>query len=130
MSRADTEAQVHNSEPSPGLFGRISSRDYRGAVAQIVREIKAERGYTNERLAEILGCSETTVYNAENENGNLDGVTMLNLGAMCGGMKRLRRIEALVNGNPPEPRTEDDELADIELRIGAFRARRVREGAR
>lgn len=107
--------------PSPCLFGRVANRDYRTAVADTIRELKAEKGLTNERLAEKLGCSEGTIANAENENGNLDPVTMLNLGAMFGGERRIRRILALINGSPDEPPTIVDRLTRIEREAAAIR---------
>lgn len=100
-------------EPALPLFGRVSNQHYREAVAQTVRDLKAEKKLTNERLAEILGCAETTVYNAENEHGNLDAVTMLNLAALFGGQARLKHILALVNGCPAEPETPSEKFERI-----------------
>lgn len=107
---------------SEDLFGRVErvpSADYREAVAQIVREIKAERQWDNEQLAEKLGCSKTTVANAENKRTNLDAVTMLNLGAIGGGQRRIARIIALINGRPDKPVTpaERIERANREIAI-------------
>lgn len=111
LGRQESEPQSFG--PSPHLFGRVSNHDYRSAVAQTIRELKAEKKLTNERLAEILGCAETTVYNAENENGNLDAVTMLNLAALFGGQGRLKHILALVNGCPAEPETPSEKFERI-----------------
>jgi transcriptional regulator with XRE-family HTH domain len=118
--RAETPPQ-QSFGPSPTLFGRVSNRDYRAAVAQTIRDLKAEKSLTNEQLAEKLGCSEGTVANAENENGNLDPVTMLNLGALFGGQQRISRILALINGSPDEPPTVADRLDRIEREAAAIR---------
>jgi len=63
------------------LFGRPSSGSYRAAVAQVLREVKARHKLSNERLAEIVGCSEQTIANAEAERAenNLNPVTLLNI---------------------------------------------------
>lgn len=62
------------------LFGRPSSGSYRAAVAQMIRDVKAQHKLSNERLAEIVGCSEQTVANAETDRAenNLNPVTLLN----------------------------------------------------
>lgn len=112
MSCAGQAASSQSSEPSPLLFGRVTNRDYRAAVADMVREIKAEHRLSNERLAEIAGCSETTIFNAENENGNLDPVILLNIVLPHGGERRLRRILALVNGNPEREVSLADQVRD------------------
>lgn len=104
----------------PGLFGRVSNDDYRKAVSQIVNEIQAETGLDDEQLGERLGCSEGTVANARNKRGNLDPVTMLNLGALFGGANRLRRILALVNGGPSEELSRADRLRRIRADLSAL----------
>jgi len=83
-----------------GIFGRVRSEDYRNAVSRIVKEVELENDWDDEQLAEELGCSKGTVKNARLKKGNLDPVTMLNLGALFGGQQRLRAVIALANGNP------------------------------
>jgi hypothetical protein len=83
-----------------GIFGRVRSEDYRNAVSYIVKEVELENDWDDEQLAEALGCSKGTVKNARQKKGNLDPVTMLNLGALFGGQQRLRPVLALANGNP------------------------------
>lgn len=109
--------------PSPYLFGRVSNEDYRRAVSKIVKEIQLQKDLDDEQLAERLGCSEGTVANARNQRGNLDAVTMLNLGAMFGGEARLDRILALVNGAPVEEPSILGELDRAEQAINAARKR-------
>lgn len=94
---AETDAQQSF---GAGIFGRVRSEDYRNAVSRIVKEVELEHDWDDEQLAEALGCSKGTVKNARLKKGNLDPVTMLNLGALFGGQQRLRAIIALANGNP------------------------------
>lgn len=121
MSCAANEREEHNSVPSPYLFGRISNREYREAVAQVVRDVKAERKLSNERMAEQLGVSESTIFNAENENGNLDAVTLLNIAVFFGGERAIGRVLALANGNPDKTPTTGDRLENIEREVAAIR---------
>lgn len=100
MSCGGEAMEAHSSDPLPGLYHRIASKDYRAKVSQIILEIRAEYGLTQEDLAEKIGVSETTISNAERQLGNLDAVAMLNLGVKFGGARRLAPIIALVNGNP------------------------------
>lgn len=83
-----------------GIFGRVRAEDYRTAVSQIVKEVELEMDWDDEQLAEALGCSKGTIKNARLKKGNLDPVTMLNLGAVFNGQQTLRRVIALANGNP------------------------------
>jgi hypothetical protein len=110
--------------PLPGLFGRVSNDDYRSAVSKIINEIQAETGLDDEHLAERLGVSEGTVANARNRRGNLDPVTMLNLGALFGGASRLGRIFALINGAPAAELTREDHFRRIRCSLASL------EGAR
>lgn len=110
-------ATEQNFGPSPGLFGRVSNDDYRRAVATIISEIQTEHDLDDEKLGERLGCSEGTVANARNRRGNLDPVTMLNLGALFGGEGRLKRILALINGSPDAPLSPAEHLEAAEHHI-------------
>lgn len=79
-SRASVlQPSPQSSEFSRSLFGCPSRGSYRAAVAAIIRDLKAIHGLSNERLAERLRCSESTIFNAENENGNLEAVTLLTI---------------------------------------------------
>ena len=111
--------QPLNSVPAPGLIGRIPNRDYRAKVAEVILDIRREYKLTQEELAEHLGVSETTVANAEKGLGNLDAVTMLNLGVLFGGERRLRPILALVNGNPDTP-TRKERFRRLHAEIDAL----------
>lgn len=63
------------------LFGRPSSGSYRAAIAAVIRNLKAAHRLSNERLAELVGCSEQTIANAEGEKAenDLKAVTLLNI---------------------------------------------------
>jgi transcriptional regulator with XRE-family HTH domain len=79
-SRASVLQQSHQSSDfSRSLFGCPTRGSYRAAVAAIIRDLKATHGFSNERLAERLRCSESTIFNAENENGNLEVVILLTI---------------------------------------------------
>lgn len=119
MYRGLEGASVQSSVPLPGLFHRIPNQRYRDKVAEIVLDIRREYGLTQEDLAERLGVSESTIANAEKRQGNLDAVTMLNLGTLFGGAERLRPIIALVNGNPDKPLSPAERIKRAQREIDA-----------
>ena len=86
------------------LFGSPTRSAYRSAIARIIRDLKAIHGLSNERLAERLRCSESTVFNAENENGNLEPVTLLTI-AFEFGEEAIQPVRDLYLCAPPEPLT-------------------------
>jgi DNA-binding XRE family transcriptional regulator len=89
------------------LFGRPSSRSYRVAVAQIIRDVKASNKLSNERLAELIGCSEQTVANAENECGDLTAVILLSIGYAFG-EEAIDPVRSLYLCAPVEIATKDE----------------------
>lgn len=115
-------------ESFPSLFGRISKKDYRHAVALAIFNAKTihlarhKTPLTNEHLAELLGVDEKTVRNAEDEsNGCLDPVTMLNL-AVFFGEDCIRPVRALyLGGGTIEELTVADRLNRIERDTAAIR---------
>lgn len=111
-----------------GIFGRVRNDDYRVAVSRIVLEVEAEFDWDDERLAEELGCSKGTVKNARLKKGNLDAVTMLNLGSLPGGQARLKPILALVSGPPAAEPSILDEIAEAHRRLDAAE-QKIRERA-
>jgi DNA-binding XRE family transcriptional regulator len=86
------------------LFGRPHSRSYRAAVSQIVRDVKARHKLSNERLAEIIGCSEQTIANAENEVGDLTAVILLAI-AYAFGEEAIEPVRQLYLCAPAEPKS-------------------------
>lgn len=57
---------------------RPTTKSYRTAVKKVVLTLQAQHDLSDAELAERLGCSASTVKNARNEAGNLDGVTLMN----------------------------------------------------
>jgi DNA-binding XRE family transcriptional regulator len=120
-----TSAEVLCPQPetfSRSLFGRPSSSSYRNAVAQVIREVKARHKLSNERLAEIVGCSEQTIANAETERAenNLNPVTLLNL-AYAFGEEAIDPVRQLYLCAPVETPTAETRLNRIEREINALR---------
>lgn len=100
---------------SRSLFGRPASGSYKAAVAQMIRDVKARYRLSNERLAEIVGCSEQTIANAEGERAenNLNAVTLLNF-AYCFGEDAIQPVRDLYLCKPAEHRTIFDRIDAIE----------------
>jgi transcriptional regulator with XRE-family HTH domain len=101
--RQDTQSSEPVTMPR-SLFGSPTRAAYRAAVAQIIRDAKARNGLSNERLAERLRCSESTIFNAENENGNLDAVTLLTI-AFEFGEETIAPVRNLYLCAPPSDET-------------------------
>lgn len=107
---------------SRSLFGRPTSGSYRAAIAQIIRDVKARHRLSNERLAEIVGCSEQTIANAETDRAenNLNPVTLLNL-AYAFGEDAIDPVRQLYLCAPSEPPTVADRLDRIERETAMIR---------
>ena len=107
---------------SRSLFGRPTSSSYRLAISQIIRDVKAKHRLSNERLAELIGCSEQTIANAESDRAenNLNAVTLLNV-AYCFGEEAIEPVRALYLCAPTERPTADTRLNRIEREINALR---------
>lgn len=115
--------EVQSSEPETmprSLFGRPTGRSYRAAVAQVIRDVKASKRLTNEALAEAIGCSESTVYNAENEHGDLAAVTLFNI-AFAFGEEAIAPVRELYLCGPAEPKTVSDRLDEIQADFNQLR---------
>jgi DNA-binding XRE family transcriptional regulator len=97
---------------SRSLFGRPTGGSYRAAVAQVIRDVKARHKLSNERLAELIGCSEQTIANAETDRAenNLNPVTLLNV-AYVFGEDAIDPVRQLYLCAPVE---EADAFAEIE----------------
>lgn len=107
---------------SRSLFGRPSSGSYKAAVAQMIRDVKARHKLSNERLAELVGCSEQTIANAENERAenNLNPVTLLNF-AYAFGEEAIEPVRALYLCAPAERPTLLDRVDRAEGELRALR---------
>ncbi len=101
------------------LFGRPSSRSYRAAVAQVVREVKAKHGLNDERLAELVGCDKDTIRNAENEGTNLNAVTLFSV-AYAFGEEAIEPVRALYLCAPVEEPTVADRCRRIRGELAAI----------
>ena len=66
------------------LFGPPIQKSYRAAVAKCIRDIKARHSLNNIALADVLGCSDQTIANAENEENDLSGVTLMRIAYQFG----------------------------------------------
>jgi len=101
------------------LFGRPSSRSYRSAVADVVREVKARHGLNDERMAELVGCDKDTIRNAENEETNLNAVTLLSI-AYAFGEEAIEPVRALYLCAPVEEPTLADRCRRIRGELAAI----------
>jgi len=110
------------------LLGRPSSGSYRAAVSQMIREVKARHNLTNERLAEIVGCSEQTIANAEAERAenNLNPVTLLNF-AYVFGEEAIEPVRSLYLCVPVEKPSLLDRVDRAESELRALR-KAIEEG--
>jgi DNA-binding XRE family transcriptional regulator len=96
---------------SRSLFGRPSRGSYLAAVTQIIREIKARHKLSNARLAEILGCAEQTIANADSDypENELKAVTLLNI-AYAFGEEAIAPVRNLYLCSPADELTKDDHI--------------------
>lgn len=101
------------------LFGRPSTRSYRAAVAQVVREVKARHGLNDERLAELAGCDKDTIRNAENEETNLNAVTLFAI-AYAFGEDAIEPVRALYLCAPVEEPSIADRCRRIRGELAAI----------
>jgi transcriptional regulator with XRE-family HTH domain len=76
------------------------------AVAEIVRDVKSKHKLSNERLAELIGCEKQTVANAENENCDLQAVTLMRI-AYAFGEEAIAPVRTLYLCAPVDPPTKD-----------------------
>jgi DNA-binding XRE family transcriptional regulator len=100
---------------------------YRAAVAQVVREVKARQGINDERFAELVGCDKDTIRNAENEETNLNAVTLLGSIAYAFGEEAIEPVRALYLYAPPEEPTIADRCRRIRGELAAIERRRGRQ---
>lgn len=102
------------------LFGRPTRRSYRAAVAEVIRNVKSRHRLSNEALGDVIGCHEDTVGNAENESGDLNPVTLLNL-AYAFGEEAIEPVRQLYLCAPVEPVTALDRITRIEAETAMLR---------
>jgi hypothetical protein len=61
-----------------------TQKSLRAAVAQIIRDIQAEHGETDQCTADRLGISIGTIRNARNETADLNALTIARIGPVYG----------------------------------------------
>lgn len=102
------------------LFDPPRKMSYRSAVAHIIRNLKAEHGLSNVKLADLLDCSDETISNAENENTDLNAVTLLRI-AYRFGEAAIDPVRELYLCRHAEPETLSDKLDGLQSQIDAIR---------
>jgi DNA-binding XRE family transcriptional regulator len=121
-SSNEIRQEVQSSEPvtmTRSLFGRPTGKSYRAAVAETIRTVKATYKLSNETLAEEIGCSESTVYNAENEHGDLAAVTLLNI-AYRFGEEAVAPVRGLYLCTAPEKPTRAERFRRLHAELDAL----------
>lgn len=102
------------------LFDPPRKMSYRAAVSQIIREVKAAHKLSNVRLADLLDCSDETIGNAENENTDLNAVTLLRIGYQFG-IDAIAPAINLAANRPVEVETLTDKLDTLQRQFDALR---------
>jgi predicted transcriptional regulator len=103
-----------------GLFGPPVQKSYRSAVAKCIRDVKAVHGLSNITLAEYLGCSDQTIANAENEENDLSGVTLMRIAYQFGEVA-IEPVRALYLCASYDPVTSLDRIDRIERDLSILR---------
>lgn len=95
-------------------------KSYRNAVARCIRQIKAKANLSNIELAEEVGCSAETISNAENENNDLSGVTLMRI-AYRFGEEAIAPVRELYLRRYAEPKTPSERWDEYEAHGRALR---------
>jgi DNA-binding XRE family transcriptional regulator len=102
------------------IFGPPVQKSYRAAVAHCIRRVKLQHGLNNVSLAEALGCSNQTIANAENEESDLSGVTLMRM-AWTYGEESIAAVRQLYLCTVEEAPTIEDRLGRIEAEAASIR---------
>ena len=102
------------------LFDPPRKMSYRAAVARIIRDLKAKHALSNVKLADKLDCSDETIGNAENEQGDLNAVTFLRIGYLFGEEAITPALD-LMRRRHAEPETLTDRLDALQMQIATVR---------
>jgi predicted transcriptional regulator len=102
------------------LFDPPRKMSYRAAVAKIVRDLKAKHSLSNVKLADLLDCSDETISNAENENTDLNAVTLLRVGYQFG-EDTIAPALNLMRRRMAEPETLTDRLDALQSQLALVR---------
>jgi DNA-binding XRE family transcriptional regulator len=86
--------------------------------------VKARHSLSNERLAEILGCAEQTIANADKDcpESNLNPITLLNI-AYAFGEEAIEPVRALYLCKPPEELTDLEQCRRAQRELSALEKR-------
>lgn len=94
-------------------------KSYRAAVARCIRNLKAKENLSNVELAEEIGCSGETISNAENENNDLNAVTLLRI-AYRFGEEAISPIRDLYLRAYHEPKSMAERKAELLTNLQAI----------
>ena len=98
------------------LYDPPRKMSYRAAVARIVREVKARYHLSNVMLADKLDCSDETISNAENENTDLNAVTLLRI-AYVFGEEAIDPVRELYLCRHAAPKSVPERIADLKREL-------------
>jgi hypothetical protein len=62
----------------------VKQKDYRTAIASIIRSVQLEHHQTDIEMAEVIGCSARTIANARNEENDLSPLSIARIGQRYG----------------------------------------------
>jgi DNA-binding XRE family transcriptional regulator len=101
------------------LFGGPTRRSYRAAIKQIILQVKAQYGLTDWDLAERIGVHKDTIENAQEEVGNLEVVTLLNI-AWTFGEDAIAPVRNLYLCAPVDPETPTEKRRRLIRELAAL----------
>lgn len=104
MNCLRNEYPVNAKSISPSLFGKPSKRSYRAAVKQVILNIQARAGLSDDQLAEIIGSCKETVANWRDEATTMDSLPLLTI-AYCFGEEAIDPIRQLYLCAPVDDET-------------------------
>lgn len=106
---------------SPSLFGKPSKRAIRAAVKQMILDVQARNGLSDDELAEIIGGCKETVANWRDEASTMNTEALL-VFAYCFGEEAIEPVRALYRGGEPSPApTAADDLTHAQRLIDRAR---------
>lgn len=92
---------------SPSLFGKPTKRSIRAAVKQMILDIQARHGFSDEELAEVIGGCKETVENWRNEAATMNTEALL-IFAYCFGEEAIAPVRNLYLCAPVDQRSKND----------------------
>ena len=101
MNCLRNEYPVNAKSISPSLFGKPNKRSIRAAVKQMILDVQASNGLSDEELAEIIGGCKETVTNWREEASTMNTEALL-LFAYCFGEEAIAPVRNLYLYAPPQ----------------------------